>query len=153
MQPLAAGIIGDIFTEDKRALAMGIYNFGFFIGYGSSFAVGTYVSDTRIFEQPWRLPFLLCGVPGIVIAIIFLLTTKEPRNSVKSTSTASFSIGQITKEFAGSKERSTEQEGFFRSLIKRPEIIIFALAACVRESGTFIWGYRHMRTQPKFILN
>lgn len=44
-------MLGDVFSEDKRALAMGIFNSGIFIGFGGSFAIGNYVKDTTIFEE------------------------------------------------------------------------------------------------------
>lgn len=30
---------------------MGIFNWGIYIGYGTSFAVGTYITNTTIFDE------------------------------------------------------------------------------------------------------
>ncbi|CAL8071526.1 unnamed protein product [Orchesella dallaii] len=156
--PLAAGIIGDVFPQDKRALAMGFFNWGIYIGYGTSFAVGTYITDRTIFDEKWRTSFLISGVPGVIIGILFMLTVTEPRKNKRSFSpspsdeTSSIdnneSISTITKtgEIEEKKTYATnpkklETENVLIALIKRPEILILGLAACIRHSAGFCWGY------------
>lgn len=41
--PLATGLLSDIFPEDKRALVMSIFNWGIYGGYGIAFPVGRYI--------------------------------------------------------------------------------------------------------------
>lgn len=46
--PLATGIMSDIFPEKKRALVMAIFNWGIYGGYGIAFPVGRYISKLDI---------------------------------------------------------------------------------------------------------
>lgn len=48
--PLATGIMSDIFPEEKRALVMAIFNWGIYGGYGIAFPVGRYVSKLNIWD-------------------------------------------------------------------------------------------------------
>lgn len=46
--PLATGIMSDIFPEKKRALVMAIFNWGIYGGYGIAFPVGRYITKLNI---------------------------------------------------------------------------------------------------------
>lgn len=48
--PLATGILSDIFPEKKRALVMAIFNWGIYGGYGIAFPVGRYVSKLNLWN-------------------------------------------------------------------------------------------------------
>lgn len=46
--PLATGIMSDIFPENKRALVMAIFNWGVYGGYGIAFPVGRYITKLNL---------------------------------------------------------------------------------------------------------
>jgi len=46
--PLASSIIADYFITQQRALALGFYNWGIYIGYSMSFAVGNSVTISLV---------------------------------------------------------------------------------------------------------
>jgi len=46
--PLASSIIADYFVTQQRALALGFYNWGIYIGYSMSYAVGNYVTISLV---------------------------------------------------------------------------------------------------------
>lgn len=48
--PLATGIMSDIFPEKKRALVMAIFNWGIYGGYGIAFPVGRYITQLNIWN-------------------------------------------------------------------------------------------------------
>ena len=52
--PLTASIIADRFGKRSRALAMSIFNWGIYIGYGLAFTVGNYVTEANILGQVFR---------------------------------------------------------------------------------------------------
>lgn len=52
--PLATGIMSDIFPEKKRALVMAIFNWGIYGGYGIAFPVGRYITKLNISGLVWR---------------------------------------------------------------------------------------------------
>lgn len=72
--PASHSIIADYFPEDKRSMAYAIHGLGIYIGLLFGFALG------GILEQfyGWRAAFYIIGLPGLVFAIVFLSTVKEP---------------------------------------------------------------------------
>lgn len=54
--PLATGILTDLFPERQRALALSIFNWGIYGGYGIAFPVGRYIPDLNI----WGLVSFFC---------------------------------------------------------------------------------------------
>lgn len=67
-------IISDYFAPRRRALAMGIYSSGIYLGIMLSFLLGSYLAD----RFGWRMTFLLLGPPGLVLALVLRFTVKEP---------------------------------------------------------------------------
>jgi len=72
--PPANSLIADYFTPRERSQALGVYAMG--VTLGSMFAnlIGGWVTDA--FD--WRTAFFVVGLPGLLIALIFKLTVKEP---------------------------------------------------------------------------
>lgn len=48
--PMATGIMSDVFPEEKRALVMAIFNWGIYGGYGIAFPVGRYITKLNIWN-------------------------------------------------------------------------------------------------------
>lgn len=98
--PPANSIIGDYFIARKRATALGIYSMGVTLGgvlanlFGGPIAqmqgadFGLWISNIGLgglftwldwaSVEGWRIAFVIVGLPGIVVALIVLLTIKEP---------------------------------------------------------------------------
>lgn len=99
--PPANSIIGDYFKAKNRANALGIYAMGVTIGgllanaFGGPIAThlngptfGAWLESVgfaSLFSgidwsqvEGWRLAFILIGAPGIIVALVVLLTIKEP---------------------------------------------------------------------------
>lgn len=49
--PLTASIVADMFGKRSRGLAMSVFNWGIYVGYGLAFAVGNYVPEADILGQ------------------------------------------------------------------------------------------------------
>jgi len=73
--PAAHAMISDYFTPKKRATALSIYSMGIYIGILFGFSLGGWL-DTH---YGWRIAFLSLGLPGILFAIFFFFTVKEPK--------------------------------------------------------------------------
>jgi predicted MFS family arabinose efflux permease len=73
--PACNSIIADYFPADRRSMAMTVFALGGSLGawLGSSFA------GQISAEQGWRAAFLVLGIPGIILALIILVTIKEPK--------------------------------------------------------------------------
>jgi MFS family permease len=70
-------MISDLFRRERRALALSIF------GTASSFAFLVFFPILgEIGERyGWRQMFIVAGVPGIVLALIFYLTVREPERT------------------------------------------------------------------------
>ena len=93
VHPGSISILGDYFDSDKIASPMSIYLLGPYLGAGIAMIFGAQVLDWTsqmnsnfilplIGEvAPWQLTFIAVGLPGILIAALFL-TIKEPKRKI-----------------------------------------------------------------------
>jgi MFS family permease len=88
LTPAAFSLICDYFPRDRLARALSVYSMGILIGSGLASILGgavvQAVAGMHAVElpllgtmAPWRLTFLIVGVPGLAIALL-LLTVREP---------------------------------------------------------------------------
>jgi predicted MFS family arabinose efflux permease len=73
--PACNSIIADYFPPNRRSMAMTVFALGAPIGAWLGSDIAGYVST----QQGWRAAFLVLGIPGIVLALIVLVTVKEPK--------------------------------------------------------------------------
>ena len=72
--PPAHSMISDMYPAEQRATALSFYSVGINIGIMIGFLLGGYINE----YFGWRWAFVVVGAPGILIALIFWLTVKEP---------------------------------------------------------------------------
>ena len=70
----SASMISDLFPGAKRSSAMAIYQLGPVIGGFLGMVIGGWVNH----HYGWHNAFLVAGVPGLLVALIFRLTVTEP---------------------------------------------------------------------------
>jgi MFS family permease len=76
-KPPTYSLVGDYFPEaSERTRAMAIYLTGSPIAALVSFVLGGWLSE----RYGWRATFFLMGIPGLILAVIFKLTIKDPRS-------------------------------------------------------------------------
>ncbi|KAB7498427.1 hypothetical protein Anas_04225 [Armadillidium nasatum] len=63
---------------EQQGLALGIFNWGIYFGYGMSYAVGNFVTQANILNMGWRWSYFISGIYGGVVFILLLLFVKEP---------------------------------------------------------------------------
>jgi predicted MFS family arabinose efflux permease len=73
--PPAHSMISDYYPPEKRATALSIYSVGIHFGVLLGFLIGGFVSQA----YGWRVAFMAVGIPGVLFAIVFYLTVKEPQ--------------------------------------------------------------------------
>ncbi len=89
IQPAGASLIADYFAPLIRPKAYGVYIMGTSVGTGAAFLLGASALDTvagiRALGIPfiaamhdWQIVFLIVGLPGLVIALLFRLMVAEP---------------------------------------------------------------------------
>lgn len=79
--PACSSMISDMFPESRRALALGIFNWGVYFGYGLSYAVGNFITAENIADMGWRWSYIVTGMMGVVATLFFFLVVKEPPRS------------------------------------------------------------------------
>lgn len=73
--PPAHSLITDYVPKERRASALAFYSMGTPLGSLVGMGLGGVIADA----YGWRMAFIVCGIPGIVLAIIAVLTLVEPR--------------------------------------------------------------------------
>ncbi len=75
--PCAFSILGEIFPGDERMVVVGLFK----LGMGAGGFAGQYMAGYVGEEWGWRAPFLWAAIPTSILAVMFLLLTKQPRHA------------------------------------------------------------------------
>uniref|UniRef100_A0A182NSC5 Major facilitator superfamily (MFS) profile domain-containing protein n=1 Tax=Anopheles dirus TaxID=7168 RepID=A0A182NSC5_9DIPT len=121
--PLATGIMSDIFPESKRALVMAIFNWGIYGGYGIAFPVGRYITKLDIGGLGWRVCYYGTGVLALIMAVLTGTTLREPQRQ---------SIGE---DAAGKVKVNLWK------VLMQPRVLLLMFAASIRHSGGMTFAY------------
>jgi MFS family permease len=89
LSPGTYSMLADLFPKSRLGRAVGVYSLGSFIGGGIAFLVGGYViallKHASVFTLPvlgdvraWQTTFFIVGLPGLLIALLFKLTVRDP---------------------------------------------------------------------------
>ncbi|MFJ8949512.1 spinster family MFS transporter [Streptomyces sp. NPDC102381] len=89
LTPSAYSMFSDMYPKSRLGRAAGIYSLGSFIGGSGAFFIGGYVigllKDVDRLSLPlvgdvhaWQLTFFIIGLPGLLVALVFLLTVRDP---------------------------------------------------------------------------
>ncbi len=76
--PAAQSLISDYFPPERRATALAIFTIGANVGSLVGLIGGGYLYD--LFG--WRTAFFVVGLPGVLFALVFRLTVREPRRGL-----------------------------------------------------------------------
>ena len=79
-----------MYKRQKLGRAVGIYSIGSFIGGGMAFLIGGYVINLLKSVdsvavpllgalRPWQVTFFIVGLPGLLVALLILLTVRDPQ--------------------------------------------------------------------------
>lgn len=90
LSPATYSMLSDMFPREKLGRAVGVYSIGSFIGGGMAFLIGGYVIDLLKSVdtvtlpwvgamRPWQVTFFIVGLPGLLIALLILLTVRDPQ--------------------------------------------------------------------------
>ncbi|MBL8771583.1 MAG: MFS transporter [Phenylobacterium sp.] len=89
LSPAAYSMLGDYFPRERLGRAMAVYSIGVPLGSGIALVAGSVVvrfvteGDPVVLPavgalEPWRLAFLIVGLPGLLVAALIALTVREP---------------------------------------------------------------------------
>ena len=82
--PPAVAMISDYFPKHKRATALSMHSTGIYIGIIVGFLIGGIIDQ----YYGWRVAFFCMGIPGLIYALIFQFTVKEPQRGLQDQSGA-----------------------------------------------------------------
>lgn len=72
--PAAHSMLSDLYPLRKRPAAMGVFAIGVSLGIMGGLSVGGIIAQ----RYDWRTALFVCGLPGILIALLFGLIAREP---------------------------------------------------------------------------
>lgn len=91
LTPASQALISDLFTRERLGRAMAIYSLGSFFGAGLAFLAGGAVIAAvsrhgsvvlaGLSLKPWQLCFVIVGLPGLLMALLVLLTVRDPHRA------------------------------------------------------------------------
>lgn len=97
LAPAAWSMIPDLFPPHRVAFAMAIFVSGVTIGGGMAMLLGGLIVQWAASAQPvlplvgqvapWKVAFIAVGLPGLLVALLVLLTVKEPQRRVQKGAT------------------------------------------------------------------
>jgi predicted MFS family arabinose efflux permease len=126
--PPSHSIISDTFPPARRATALSVYGLGIYAGTGFGFAGGGLLLEW--FD--WRTAFFAAGLAGLPVALLILLTVREPvRGAMEGAPSAAPPLSRVLPEIFATRA--------FRWLM--------AAAACQAFLGYAIltWGATYLR--------
>lgn len=148
LSPAAYSMIGDLFPPERRSLPSAIYaaagnmgTYGAYIAGAGIFAAVSTPPAASFFDlnglDTWQIVFFIVGLPGILVALIFLATTSEPGRSTDA--------GETSKDLHAAARFFTKRIRLFGGLFIGASfitVIIFAYGAWAPEflHRTFGWS-------------
>lgn len=144
--PFATALIADYFGEESRGLALGVYNWGIYVGYSLAYAVGNFVTKADILGQGWRWAFYIGGMPGLLLGPLILATVAEPRRQTLS----GRRDAEDFKSLLGHREEEARWYHKLRVVVATfcsPSLLLLCLAGSVRNAAGYVWAYN---TQPYY---
>jgi|ETNmetMinimDraft_12_1059888.scaffolds.fasta_scaffold28960_2 MFS family permease len=67
-------LISDYYSVNERSMAISVFSMGATLGSLVGLLMGGFIVE----HYGWRMVFVIAGLPGILLAILFKLTVKEP---------------------------------------------------------------------------
>jgi MFS family permease len=97
--PPSHSMISDYFAPERRATALSVYATGIYFGVMFGFLGGGLIRDA--FD--WRTAFFAAGVPGLPLALLLLLTVREPARGAaerRSVAAAAPRVAEVVRALA-----------------------------------------------------
>lgn len=107
----SASLISDFYPGNRRASAMSIFQLGPVIGGFLGAFVGGWVNQ----YYGWHDAFLVAGIPGLLVALLFRLTVREPvrgSSEHERVDTSQQSLGKTIRFMRGQKSYMLLLTGF-----------------------------------------
>lgn len=113
LTPAAHSMIGDLFPRDKRSLAASLYTSAGLLGPSLAFSGGALVisgieaakaGGVQTDMQTWQLVLFAVGLPSLALAVLFLLTAREPKRTSEPGHAAALVKGDVLRQILSRKK-------------------------------------------------
>lgn len=121
--PPSHSMISDYFPPEKRATALSVYSLGIYIGILAGYSLGGWLDQ----HYGWRIALMALGIPGIIYAILLLITVKEPTKGMSD---------PIALKTGLAQKESTFGE-VVQLLLSKKTFVLLALACGFRTFGNY----------------
>jgi hypothetical protein len=98
-------------------------------GFGCMDCLRSLTSSAPWCVQGWRWAWIISGLPGIVLAVIILVTVKEPQRQQGESFESNFSVNQLEGDWR-------KKAAAVCSTFLQPSLLILCFAGSVRNAGT-----------------
>lgn len=126
--PLLYSLLGDLFAASQRARATAVM--GFSMGLG--IALGQLLAGSLGPTHGWRLPFMLVAAPNFLVALLFLITVREPKRGGQEAAGVDLSADPAASGHGGALRWSD-----YREVFRTPTVALVFLQGV---PGTVPWG-------------
>jgi MFS family permease len=117
-------MLSDLFREERRPLALSIFGTANSIAFVAFFPVAGFIVQ----QHGWRAMFMAAGVPGVVLALLFVATLKEPQR------------GAAEREGRGRRAAPESLAATLRFLAGARSYLLMLLGAMFMGSNAFAAG-------------
>jgi len=129
-RPVSGSLIAEMFSASYRGVANGVFSWGVYYGYGLAFVFGIYIASADVLGYGWRSPYVLAGLPGLILAALIATTFRDPR--------------QETSQVADKLHLAVDGVNYLKKLLRSfcsPSMMILLLAAFFRHTAGYCWAY------------
>lgn len=95
--PPCHSLLMDYVAPERRARAMAWLPIGALVGVGGGMVYGGWASE----QFGWRLALISVGIPGCLLAVLFLLTVREPPRRAADAGAAALATGSLADVLLG----------------------------------------------------
>lgn len=85
--PPSHSIISDLYSKEERAGALGVYSLGIPLGIMSAYFITVALMGADPNSVDWRRIFIILGISGILLAVMVVLTVREPKRGAMEVTT------------------------------------------------------------------
>jgi len=149
LSPAAYSLFADLFDRRRLGTALGIYNFGTSIGAGLAMILGGAIVQFSSSQypvvipllgviRPWQQTFFYLGLPGLLVALMFLWIPESKQRAASTRATATMTVREVVSYAWGRRSALTPHHlGVAFSVLASFAIISWMPVMLVRVHG---WG-------------
>ncbi|ELU06601.1 hypothetical protein CAPTEDRAFT_220111 [Capitella teleta] len=144
--PFATSLISDYFDVGVRASTLGVYNWGIYMGYSLSYAVGNFITKADIMGLGWRWVWFMSAIPGLLLGPLIFFSVKEPvrGNQVKSQEPeVEESEDEETEPLISPEPQLSwrDKASMLGKVFLQPSILLLCLGGSIRNAAGYVWAY------------